>query len=72
MALRSGHFLVHGLKLPIMQVDFAGVARLAPPSNRRCMALAGWPIWKRRVRSTAPGRSIAMAAIRSLRWPSGF
>jgi hypothetical protein len=34
MALRSGHFLVHGLKLPIMQVDFSGAARLAPPIER--------------------------------------
>jgi uncharacterized heparinase superfamily protein len=31
LALRSGHFLVHGLKLPIMQVDFSGAARLAAP-----------------------------------------
>jgi uncharacterized heparinase superfamily protein len=31
VALRSGHFLVHGLKLPIAQVDFAGVGRLASP-----------------------------------------
>jgi len=26
-ALRAGHFLVHGLKLPIGQIDFAGVGR---------------------------------------------
>ena len=30
-ALRAGHFLVHGLKTPIAQVDFAGLGRLAPP-----------------------------------------
>ena len=33
-ALRAGHFLVHGLKLPITQVDFAGAARLSPPVER--------------------------------------
>jgi uncharacterized heparinase superfamily protein len=33
-ALRSGHFLVHGLKLPIAQFDFSGATRLAPPVER--------------------------------------
>ncbi|HWU03459.1 MAG TPA: heparinase, partial [Novosphingobium sp.] len=33
-ALRAGHFLVHGAKFPIAQVDFAGVGRLAPPVER--------------------------------------
>jgi uncharacterized heparinase superfamily protein len=33
-ALRAGHFLVHGLKLPITQVDFAGAGRLTPPVER--------------------------------------
>ena len=28
-ALRAGHFLVHGVKSPIAQIDFAGAARLA-------------------------------------------
>ncbi len=31
MALRAGHFLVHGVKLPIAQIDFGGAARLTPP-----------------------------------------
>ena len=34
MALRTGHFLVHGLKLPIEQVDMAGAARSTPPVER--------------------------------------
>ncbi|HZU63466.1 MAG TPA: heparinase, partial [Novosphingobium sp.] len=34
IALRAGHFLIHGLKLPIGQVDFAGAARLTPPAER--------------------------------------
>ena len=33
-ALRAGHFLLHGAKLPIAQVDFAGTARMAPPIER--------------------------------------
>jgi uncharacterized heparinase superfamily protein len=30
-ALRAGHFLVHGAKTPIAQVDFNGAARVTPP-----------------------------------------
>jgi len=33
-ALRAGHFWVHGLKVPLTQVDFAGAARLTPPVER--------------------------------------
>jgi uncharacterized heparinase superfamily protein len=33
-ALRAGHFLVHGVKAPIGQVDFSPVARLSPPFER--------------------------------------
>lgn len=33
-ALRTGHFLVHGLKVPIAQADFGGAARLTPPVER--------------------------------------
>ncbi|MCB2073263.1 MAG: heparinase II/III family protein [Novosphingobium sp.] len=33
-ALRAGHFLVHGAKTPISQVDFGGAARLTPPLER--------------------------------------
>jgi uncharacterized heparinase superfamily protein len=34
MALRAGHFLVHGVKAPIAQLDFAPAARLTPPFER--------------------------------------
>lgn len=34
VALRAGHFLVNGLKVPIEQVDFAPAARLTPPVER--------------------------------------
>jgi len=33
-ALRAGHFLVHGARMPIAQVDFCGAARLASPFER--------------------------------------
>jgi uncharacterized heparinase superfamily protein len=33
-ALRAGHFLVHGAKTPIAQIDFAGAARMTPPLER--------------------------------------
>lgn len=33
-ALRAGHFLIHGLKVPIAQADFGGAARLTPPVER--------------------------------------
>ncbi|MCX7676882.1 MAG: heparinase II/III family protein [Alteraurantiacibacter sp.] len=34
MALRAGHFLIHGVKAPIGQVDMAPVAKLTPPFER--------------------------------------
>jgi uncharacterized heparinase superfamily protein len=34
MALRAGHFLIHGIKVPIAQMDFSSVARLTPPFER--------------------------------------
>ena len=34
VALRAGHFLVHGVKTPIGQVDFGPTAKLTPPVER--------------------------------------
>ncbi len=34
VALRMGHFLVHGVKAPIAQMDFSPKARLTPPFER--------------------------------------
>jgi len=34
MALRTGHLLVHGLKLPLAQIEMSGAARTAPPIER--------------------------------------
>jgi uncharacterized heparinase superfamily protein len=33
-ALRAGHFLLHGAKTPIAQVEFGGAARMTPPLER--------------------------------------
>ena len=33
-AIRAGHFLVHGAKTPVSQIDFAGAARVTPPLER--------------------------------------
>ncbi len=40
-ALRAGHFLVHGLKLPIGQVDFASPPGTTPPVERMVQGF-GW------------------------------
>ena len=40
-ALRAGHFLVHGLKLPIGQVDFSTPAPATPPVERMIQGF-GW------------------------------
>jgi uncharacterized heparinase superfamily protein len=34
IALRAGHFLIHGIKAPIAQMDFSPLARLTPPFER--------------------------------------
>jgi uncharacterized heparinase superfamily protein len=39
-ALRAGHFLVHGLKVPITNADFGGAARLTPPVERAVHSFA--------------------------------
>lgn len=33
-AIRAGHFLVHGAKTPVAQVDFSGAARVTPPLEK--------------------------------------
>lgn len=33
-AIRASHFMVHGAKTPIAQVDFAGAARMTPPLEK--------------------------------------
>ena len=61
-ALRAGHFLVHGLKLPIAQVDFSGVARLAPPVERMVHGFH----WLADLEAAAPHEQVAPVAERIL------
>lgn len=59
MALRAGHFLIHGVKAPIAQVDFGPAAKLAHRSNGWSTVLPGCGIWKLvpRVPSACPRRN---------------
>ncbi|RKF22475.1 heparinase [Altericroceibacterium spongiae] len=41
MALRAGHFLIHGVKAPIAQLDFSPTAKITPPFER-AMHGFGW------------------------------
>ncbi len=50
IALRAGHFLVHGVKAPIAQMDFAPAARLTPPFERMVHGFA----WLRDLAESAP------------------
>ena len=50
VALRAGHFLVHGVKAPISQMDFTPSARLTPPFEQ---AIHGFT-WLRDLSSSAP------------------
>jgi uncharacterized heparinase superfamily protein len=59
-ALRAGHFLVHGLKLPIGQTDFGGVGRLTPPVER---VVHGFH-WLADLDAAAPREQVAVVAER--------
>lgn len=61
-ALRAGHFLVHGAKVPIAQVDFGGAARLAPPFERAVHSFA----WLADLEAAAPREQVAPVAERIL------
>lgn len=50
MALRAGHFLVHGAKAPIAQMEFASSSRMAPPFERTVHGFA----WLRDLAASAP------------------
>lgn len=62
VALRAGHFLVHGVKAPITQMDFAGTARLTPPFER---VVHGFK-WLRDLAASAPREQCAATAERVL------
>ncbi len=59
-ALRAGHFLVHGAKVPIGQVDFTGAARLAPGIERAVHSFA----WLADLAASAPRADAAPVAER--------
>ena len=59
-ALRAGHFLVHGVKSPITQIDFVGAARLAPPLERVVHSFA----WLADLEASAPREAVVPVAER--------
>lgn len=61
-ALRAGHFLVHGVKAPIAQIDFGGAARLTPPFERAVHSFA----WLADLEACAPREQVAPVAERVL------
>jgi uncharacterized heparinase superfamily protein len=62
VALRAGHFLVHGVKAPILQMDFASAARLTPPFER---VVHGFE-WLRDLAASAPREQCIPTAERVL------
>ncbi|MBT0668713.1 heparinase II/III family protein [Novosphingobium profundi] len=61
-ALRAGHFLVHGAKTPIAQVDFGGAARMTPPLERTVHSFA----WLADLEASGPREQVAPVAERIL------
>jgi uncharacterized heparinase superfamily protein len=65
MALRAGHFCVHGVRQPITAVDFAPSARLAPGLERTVHAFT----WLADLAASAPREDcIAIAERITARW----
>ncbi len=61
-ALRAGHFLLHGAKLPIAQIDFGGAARMTAPFERLVHSFG----WLADLEASAPREQIAPVADRIL------
>ncbi len=61
-AIRAGHFLVHGVKAPIAQIDFASAARMAPPLERAVHSFA----WLADLEASAPRDQVVPVAERVL------
>ena len=61
-AIRAGHFLVHGIKAPIAQIDFAGAARMAPPLERAVHSFS----WLADLEASAAREQVAPVAERIL------
>ena len=62
VALRAGHFLIHGVKAPIAQMDFSPTARLTPPFERSVHGFA----WLRDLSASAPREQCTPTAERIL------
>lgn len=60
VALRAGHFLVHGVKAPISQMDFTPSARLTPPFERTIHGFG----WLRDLAASAPREQCTVTAER--------
>jgi uncharacterized heparinase superfamily protein len=61
-ALRAGHFLLHGVKLPVSQADLGGVARMVPPMERYVHSFA----WLADLEAAAPREQCIPVAERIL------
>lgn len=61
-AIRAGHFLVHGGKTPIAQVDFSGAARVTPPLEKVVHSFS----WLTDLEACAPREQAAPVAERIL------
>ena len=62
MALRAGHFFVHGVKAAIAQIDFGGAARMTPPFERVVHSFA----WLADLEACAPREQVTSVAERIL------
>lgn len=62
VALRAGHFLIHGVKAPIAQMDFGPNARLTPPFERMVHGFD----WLRDLSACAPREQCTPTAERIL------
>jgi uncharacterized heparinase superfamily protein len=62
VALRAGHFFVHGVKAPIAQMDFSPVATLTPPFARTIHGFT----WLRDLAACAPREQCTATAERVL------
>ncbi|MBO9498270.1 MAG: heparinase II/III family protein [Novosphingobium sp.] len=62
VALRAGHFLIHGVKAPIAQMDFGPNARLTPPFERTVHGFE----WLRDLAASAPREQCGPTAERVL------
>lgn len=63
IALRAGHFLIHGVKAPIGQMEFGGTARLTPPFERTVHGFT----WLRDLAACAPREQCTATAERVLK-----